>query len=86
VARDRHPEHGKDSVDQDKKPDGTTQHVTGEQGKIIIVKNLKPSLLFGTKIPSLTGDSEQHLTVRANKWHWFQALKLSMCGRFCRYG
>jgi len=72
VASDRHPEHGKDSVDQDKKPDGTTQHVTAEQGKIIIVKNLKPILLCGTKIPSLTGDSEQHLTIRANKWIGFR--------------
>jgi len=72
VASDRRPEHGKDSVDQDQKPDGTTQHVTAEQGKIIIVKNLKPILLCGTKIPSLTGDSEQHLTIRANKWIGFR--------------
>ncbi len=78
MASDRHPEHGKDSVDQDKKPDGTTQHVTAEQGKIIIAKNLKPILLCGTTIPSLTGDLEQHLTIRANKWHRFQALKSSM--------
>jgi len=42
--------------------------VTAEQGKIIIAKNLKPILLCGTTIPSLTGDPGQHLTVRGNKW------------------